>query len=74
MTMGTVTLQQAPDATLQLISSWSLQSWNKCLNDLHTPLESPYDESFIARKREALQQRGVSLLTIQVEPEDVLIH
>ena len=45
-----------------------------CLKDLHTTLESPYDESFIARKREVLRQRGISLLTIQVEPEDVVIH
>jgi len=44
------------------------------LKDLHTTLESRYDESFIARKQEVLRQRGISLLTIQVEPEDVLIH
>jgi hypothetical protein len=44
------------------------------LNDLHATLETRYDESFIARKQEVLLQQGISLLTIQVEPEDVLIH
>ena len=44
------------------------------LNDLHATLETPYHESFIGRKRDVLRQQGISLLTIQVEPEDVLIH
>lgn len=37
-------------------------------------LETSYDESFIQQKREALRQRGVSLITIQVEPDEVTIH
>jgi len=37
-------------------------------------LETSYDESFITQKREALRQHGVSLLTIQVEPDDLTIH
>jgi hypothetical protein len=45
-----------------------------CLRGLGTTLETPYDESFITQKREALRQHGVSLLTIQVEPDEVTIH
>ena len=44
------------------------------LKGLHATLETPYDESFIARKLEVLRQQGVSLLTIQVEPDNLLIH
>jgi hypothetical protein len=51
-----------------------LATLEECLRGLQVTLESPYDESFIVRKREVLGQRGISLLTIQVEPEDVLIH
>ena len=45
-----------------------------CLKALGATLETSYDESLIARKREALRQNGISLLTIYVEPDDVLIH
>jgi hypothetical protein len=45
-----------------------------CLGTLQATLETPYDEIFIARKRELLRQQGVSLLTIEVEPEEVLVH
>ena len=48
--------------------------FDECLKDLQATLETPYDETFIARKREVLRQRGISLLTIQVELEDVLLH
>jgi hypothetical protein len=44
------------------------------LKGLGATLETSYDESFIAQKREALRQHGVSLLTIQVEPDEVTIH
>jgi len=36
-----------------------------CLRGPQATLETPYDESFIARKREVLRQRGIPLLTIQ---------
>lgn len=44
------------------------------LKGLGATLETSYDESFIAQKREALRQHGVSLLTIHVEPDEVTIH
>jgi hypothetical protein len=44
------------------------------LKGLGATLETSYDESFIAQKREVLRQHGVSLLTIQVEPDEVTIH
>src|SRR5206468_11588856 len=51
-----------------------LAKLEELLNDLHASLETPYDESFIGRKRDVLRQKGISLLTIQVEPKDILIH
>jgi hypothetical protein len=45
-----------------------------CLKGLGATLETSYDESFMAQKREALRQHGVSLLTIQVEPDEVTTH
>ena len=44
------------------------------LKGLRATLETSYDEGFIAQKREALRQHGVSLLPIQVEPDEVTIH
>jgi hypothetical protein len=46
----------------------------QCLKGLGATLETPYDESFSAQKRDAMRQHGVSLLTIQVEPHEVTIH
>ena len=51
-----------------------LSNLEQCLKNLGATLETSYDESFIAQKREALRQHGVSLLTIQVEPDEVTIH
>ena len=34
----------------------------------------PYDEEFIVRKRNALRQQGISLLTIEVQAHDINIH
>jgi hypothetical protein len=45
-----------------------------CLKGLRATLETSYDASFMAQKREALRQQGVSLLTIQVEPDEVTTH
>src|ERR1700730_2656186 len=44
------------------------------LKRLGATLESSYDENFLAQKREVLRQHGLSLLTIQVEPDEVTIH
>jgi len=46
----------------------------KCLKGLQATLETPYDESFIAQRCETLRQEGVSLITLQVQPDEVTIH
>ena len=51
-----------------------LSRLEKLLTGLGATLETSYDESFITQKREALRQHGMSLLTIQVEPEEVTTH
>jgi hypothetical protein len=45
-----------------------------CLKGLQATLETPYDELFIARKRAILRLKGIDLLTIQLESEDLAIH
>ena len=45
-----------------------------CLATLGSSLTTPYDEEFIAQKRKALQEQGISLLTITVEPQQTNIH
>ena len=44
------------------------------LKGLSATLETSYDEGFMRQKREALRQQGVSLLTIQVELDEMTIH
>ena len=44
------------------------------LATLGANLATPYDEEFIAQKQKALQEQGISLLTIEVEPQEVKIH
>jgi hypothetical protein len=45
-----------------------------CLATLGSKLATPYDEEFIAQKRKALLEQGISLLTIEMEPQEVKIH
>ena len=54
--------------------SRELAKLEECLRGLQATLETPYDESFIVQKREGLRQQGITLLTIQVEPNEVMIH
>ena len=44
------------------------------LATLGSSLTTQYDEGFIAKKRKALQEQGISLLTITVEPQQTNIH
>jgi hypothetical protein len=44
------------------------------LKGLHATLETLYDDVFVARKREALRQQGISLLTVQIEPKEMKVH
>jgi hypothetical protein len=53
---------------------FELRKLEETLKDLHGTLETPYDDFFIARKREELRHLGISLLTVQAEPEDLKIH
>jgi hypothetical protein len=36
-------------------------------------LETTYDEAYIARKHEAMRQAGLSMATLEIEPEDTWI-
>ena len=45
-----------------------------CLATLGANLATAYDEEFIAQKRKALLEHGISLLTIEMEPREVKIH
>jgi hypothetical protein len=47
-----------------------LSKLEELLKGLGATLETPYDENFIAQKRKALRQHGISLLTIPVEPAE----
>ena len=53
---------------------FELKTLEETLKDLHATLETVYDDVFIARKQEELRQLGISLLTVQAEPEDLKIH
>jgi hypothetical protein len=51
-----------------------LAKLEELLKGLGATIETPYDEAFIAQKRRELRQHGISLLTIQVEPDEMAIH
>lgn len=44
-----------------------------CLTSLGWTLTIPYNEDFIAQKQRALRERGISLLTITVGPQETNI-
>lgn len=44
------------------------------LTALGYTLTTPYDEGFIAQKRNALLKRGISLSTITVDPQETNLH
>jgi hypothetical protein len=50
-----------------------LRKLEAALVRLGETLESVYDDSYIERKREALERAGIPLLRIEVEPEKVSI-
>lgn len=53
---------------------FELQKLEEILKGLPATLETPYDDVFIARKREELRQHGISLLTLQIEPQEMKVH
>jgi hypothetical protein len=44
---------------------FELKKLEGTLQGLHATLQTPYDDVFVARKREALRQQGISLLSVQ---------
>ena len=71
---GNCYVARKPGCYLPADFDQELSKLEECLRGLGATLETSYDESFIAQKRETLRQHGVSLLTIQVEPDEVTIH
>jgi len=53
---------------------FELEKLEETLKVLHATLETPYDDVFIARKREELRQQSISLLTVQLEPHGMKVH
>ena len=44
------------------------------LSSLGASLTTAYDDAFIERKRKSLQQQGIALLTISIEPQESNIY
>lgn len=57
-------------------ADWSseLDKLQACLSNFGASLTTPYDDAFVARKRKALQEQGISLLTITIDPRESNIH
>ena len=53
---------------------FEVKKLEETLKDLRATLETPYDDVFIARKRDELRRHGVSLLTLQAEPQEMKVH
>ena len=60
---------------------YTLADWEEELGNLEAALSSlgaslttAYDDAFIERKRKSLQQQGIALLTINIEPPESNIH
>lgn len=51
-----------------------LEKLQAVLSSLVASLTTAYDDAFIERKRKSLQQRGIALLTINIEPQESNIH
>ncbi|HEX2917925.1 MAG TPA: hypothetical protein VHN81_05370 [Edaphobacter sp.] len=64
------------DSGTYVLTDWTseLRKLEACLSNLGACLTTPYDDAFIARKRKALQEQRISLLTIAIEPRERNIH
>ncbi len=51
-----------------------LDKLEAALAQLGETLESIYDDSYVARKREALQKAGIPLVRIEIEPEEFSVN
>ena len=54
--------------------AWELAKLEAALARVGETLESTYDDCYIARKREALKKAGISLLHVEIEPQDISIN
>lgn len=54
--------------------SSELAKLEAALVELGETFESVYDESYIARKRDALRRAGIPLERIEIQPEDLSIN
>ena len=64
----------APGCYILIDFVFELRKLEETLKGLHATLETPYDDVFIARKRDELRQQGISLLTVQLEPQGMKVH
>jgi len=71
---GNCYIARRPGCYLATDFDQELSKLEERLKGLGATLETSYDESFIARKQEALRQQGISLLTIQAAPDKMTIH
>jgi len=53
---------------------FELKKLEGTLQGLHATLQTPYDDVFVAQKREASRQQGISLLSVQIEPQEIKVH
>ena len=53
---------------------FELRKLEGTLKDLRSTLETPYDDVFVVWKREELRQRGVALLTLQIDPQELKVQ
>ena len=58
------------------LADWEeeLGTLEAALSSLGASLTTAYDDAFIERKRKSLQQQGIALLTISIEPQESNIH
>ena len=51
-----------------------LRKLQAALSCLGASLTTAYDDAFIEQKRKSLQQQGIALLTVNIEPQENNIH
>ena len=58
------------------LANWEaeLKKLEGALSQLGASLGTAYDDAFIDRKRKVLQEQGIALLTLKVEPQESNIH
>jgi hypothetical protein len=58
------------------LASWEeeLGRLEAALSQLGASLTTAYDDAFLERKRKLLQQQGIALLTVKIEPQESNIH